>query len=309
MHVLVAGVASSLGRLLAERLLANPAVTAVTGLDDRPCYPPVAGMRFVRAGYDQPDWWPYLDEVDGVVLLLPAQWPVPRRSRLSEAWMLSASQAVIRASAARRVRHLVVANNIALYGRTPPGAALDETAPVGGYTASAHARARARLSDFLDRMATIEYNGTLARLRLGWVAGPHHLEVVRHFRRLPALVCGYESRALPLVHEADAVTALEHAVCGRLEGIYHVAAPEGLPFRDLAAILGQARPCVPLAWATLRAGWGWRWRGWPTPPLWSRALYAGPGLDTTNLRAVGWRAHSSARAALVEAYEVWRSVG
>ena len=60
MRVFIGGVAGNTGRLLAERLLSSMRVDAVTGLDDRPCYPPLPGLRFVRAAYQQREWWPHL---------------------------------------------------------------------------------------------------------------------------------------------------------------------------------------------------------------------------------------------------------
>ena len=56
MRVLIAGVAGHTGRLLAERLLIEPDIDAVTGIDARACYPPIPGLRFVRVRPRQPEW-------------------------------------------------------------------------------------------------------------------------------------------------------------------------------------------------------------------------------------------------------------
>jgi len=222
--------------------------------------------------------------------------------------MLAASRAVIRACVERRVPRMIVANSAALYGSYGAEGCVREDAAVRGYVASAYARARAHLSDFLDVIAASEYTGVLTRLRIGWIAGARNTEPVRHFLRLPAQVCGYEERVLPLVHEDDALAAIEHVLWHDVPGIYNVAAPDGVTFQDVATLLGRNRPCVPRAWVTWRAWWGWRWQGWPTPPLWSRSLVDGGRVCTDRLRAEGWFPRRTAREALVEAFDVLRSV-
>ncbi len=309
MHVFIGGVAGSIGRLLAERLLAGGRVRAVTGLDDCPCYPPLAGVRFVRAGYQQQEWWPYLADADAAVLLTPLRWPLARRDWRREVALVSDVKAFVRAAVAMGVPRLIVANSAALYGVQAAGTVLGEDAPPRGHSVSAYGRARARLADWLELDAAPQYPGVLTRLRVALVAGAHHVEIVRHVGRLPVLVCGAEARALALVHEDDALLAIEHAIWHDLPGVYHIAAAEGLALRELTALAGRGQTCVPGAWLLLRAWWGWRWRGWPTPPRWARALLLGGTLRADRLAAAGWSPRHAAREALVAALEAARATG
>ncbi len=300
MHVFIGGVAGNTGRLLAESLLARG--MAVTGLDDRPCYPAVPGLQFVRAGYTQPEWHSYLVGVDAAVLLTPLRWPSPRRERTRDAHLVANAQAFVDAVTAAGVPRLVVANNLALYGPVPAETLLDEGSAVRGHQASDYGRARARLSDWLELQVRPQYNGVLTHLRCAWLVGGRHTELVRHFRRLPVLVCGEEGRALALVHEDDALSAIVWALERDLPGVYHVAGGS-VPFGELAALVGRVRTCVPMIWLMGRAWLGWRWRGWPTPPLWARALVCGPLLATERLQAAGWSPRHSPRVALAAALE------
>ncbi len=301
MHVFIGGVAGSTGRLLAEGLLARG--VAVTGLDDRPCYPAVPGLQFVRAAYTQPEWHGYLAGIDAAVLLTPLRWPSPRRERARETCLVTDAQAFVDAVRGAGVPRLVVANNLALYGLVPADAApLDEDGAVRGHQASAYGRARARLSDWLELQVRPQYNGVLTHLRCAWLVGGRHTELIRHFRRLPVLICGEEERALALVHEDDALSAIVWALEHDLPGVYHVAGGS-VPFGELAALVGRVRTCVPMIWLMSRAWLGWRWRGWPTPPLWTRALVRGPLLATKRLEATGWSPRHSPRAALAAALE------
>ncbi len=309
MHVFIGGVAGNTGRLLAERLLAGGRAQAVTGLDERPCYPPLPGLRFVRAAYEQREWWPHLAGTDVAVLLTPLRWPLARRDRRREVALVSEVRGFVQAAMALGVPKLIVTNSAALYGTWAAGAVLGEDAAVRGHSASAYGRARARLADWLELDAAPQYPGVLTRLRVPLVAGAHHGEIVRHVRRLPVLVCGAEERALALVHEDDALLAIEHAIWHDLPGIYNVAAGDGLALRELAALAGRGQTCVPAAWLALRAWWGWRWRGWPTPPLWARALILGGMLWTDRLAAAGWSPRHSARDALLAALDAARAAG
>jgi nucleoside-diphosphate-sugar epimerase len=301
MQVFIGGVASSTGRLLAEYLLARGA--QVTGLDDRPCYPAVPGLRFVRAAYTQPEWHSYLAGVDAAVLLTPLDWPSPRRERAREAHLVTGAQAFVKAVIAAGVPRLVVGNNLALYGMVPADEApLSEDGAVRGHEVSGYGRARARLSDWLELEVRPQYSGVLVHLRCAWLLGGRHTELIRHFRRLPVLVCGEGARALAVLHEDDALTAIAWALEHELAGVYHVASGN-VALGELAALVGRVRPCVPMIWVMVRAWLGWRWRGWPTPPLWARALVRGPLLATDRLQATGWSPRHGPREALATALE------
>ncbi len=306
MRILIAGVASRIGRRLAARLVHEPDISAVTGLDPRACYPPVEGLRFIRAGFDRPEWTPALHEIDAAVILPGLAWPPRWHDRAAEPGRIRAVQSVLDACAAAPVTKLVVANSAALYGIQPPDP-VRETAPVrGGHVTSAYARSRARLADVLDLFAE-DYPGTLTRYRAGWLCGPHHLALLRQFTGEPVLACGYEQRALSVIHEDDLVDALVFALRNDLPGVYNVAAAHGLSFNDIAALTGKQHACTPLPWLVVRAYVRWRWLRWRTPPLWVRALYRGAPLDVSKLSAAGWTAQYSARAAFVETLDVLRA--
>jgi nucleoside-diphosphate-sugar epimerase len=97
MRVLVAGVAGPTGRLLAEHLLAEPDVESVTGLDARACYPPIPGLRFVRARPRQPEWTPLLHEVDAAIHLDGLRWPLSWSDRTQEMTLVEDSKFFLRA--------------------------------------------------------------------------------------------------------------------------------------------------------------------------------------------------------------------
>ncbi|NDJ75667.1 MAG: NAD-dependent epimerase/dehydratase family protein [Chloroflexi bacterium] len=298
MHVLITGVASRIGRLVAERLVADPGVATVTGLDARVVRPPLPGMRFVRARLHQPEWTALLDTTDVVVHVAGLiGWPLRRRIDTA---LVADTRQVLRAVESAAVPRLVVVNNATVYGPQPVGP-LHEDARIRGHQAGAYARDRALVSDFLDLMADRAGDRVITRLRTAWVCGPRYVAPVRHFRRGPVLVCGCEARLFQVVHEEDLCAAILLAVGRDLPGIYNVSADSGVTFHELAALLGDNRTCVPLAWATLMAWWRWRWLGRRTPPGWLRTLYRCQPVDTSKLRATGWTPLHSSRETLLDA--------
>lgn len=308
MRILIAGVTRSLGRVVADHLLNQPDVEAVIGVDARACYPPITGLHFVRADVRRPEWAAWLDGVDAAVHVEAAAWPLRRAHCAHEAALLSRVRAFVEAVRLARVPKLIVLNSAALYGVVPGHGAsmarLDETAPVRGHSASAFARTRAQLADYLDNwQVRYPVGGPLVtRLRTGWIAGPHH-SLLGTLWGGPLAACGYELRRMPVVHEADVAAAVRLAVQRDLPGIYHVAADDGLSFRELAALVGQDTPCRPLSWLVVWAWLRWRWFGARTPPGWFQALYRGAALATDRLQAAGWAARYPARAVAAAAVE------
>jgi UDP-glucose 4-epimerase len=298
MRVLVTGVAGRIGRLVAERLVVQPDVQAVIGLDERLCRPPVPGMRFVRARLDQPEWGPLLATVD-VVVHVDALTGWPLRRGIDRA-LVADTQHVLRAAVRAGVPRLVVANNAALYGLHPDGP-LAESAPVRGHSASRYARTRAQVADYLDLFERRARGTVVTRLRTAWTCGTRYTAPARHFLQAPVLVCGEEERRFQVIHEDDLVLAIVHAVRHDLPGVYNVAADAGVSFHELAALVDKDRACVPLAWVMLWGWWGWRWLRRRTPPLWLRGLYRAQPVDAGKLRATGWTPRHTSRAALVEA--------
>ncbi len=240
MRVLIAGVAGPTGRLLAERLLAERLPTesgpnTVIGLDAQACYPPIAGMRFVRAAPCQSEWTPLLREVDAAIHLGGLRWPLPWSERRRELDLVEESKFFVRAAIDAGVPKLLMLTSAALYGPQPPGP-IAEPAAVRGHEASVYARTRAQVADYLD---TVRYNGVLTCLRAAWLCGPHHLALVRLVASSPVRACGYEDRTLPLLHEEDLVAAVRLALRDNLAGVYNVSAEAGVSLRELAALAGS----------------------------------------------------------------------
>lgn len=305
MRILITGVSSPTGRLLAARLAASYAPGTVVGLDHRALYPTVPGLTFVRADVRRREWQALLVDTDVVVACGGLDWPSGRRA--DEARWVEASRALLRAISApgdngsARVHKVVLALSAALYGVPhQPGVSLHEHDPVRGHQFSRYARARALVSDYAGWWAAT-WPGVYTELRVGWIAGATHRGLVRVVERGPILACGMEQRPLSVVHEDDVIAAIAHAIERDIPGTYNIAAAQPATTGALAAWLERDEGCTALPWLVLRAWWDWRLRGRPAPPGWLRDLLRGAALDVSRLQATGWQPQHAPRAALAAA--------
>ncbi len=288
MRVLVIGVAGRVGRVVAGWLAARGSVAAVTGLDERPCQPPVPGMRFLRARLSGREWLPLLDEADAVIHLPGAEWPL--RNARDEGAVLATSKAALAAAAAAGVPRLIVAQSAALYGSQPDGP-IPATAIPRGYRGGAYARTRALLADYLDLLSRAARQTVLTRLRVASLCDAAQPDLADWFASGPGFACGGELRRFQAAHSDNLCAAIEVALREDLPGIFHVGSYDGgATFRAAAELLGGRAACAPLGALMLRAWWRWRFHGARTPPGWVRALVRGGVLDDSELagRVPAW---------------------
>jgi nucleoside-diphosphate-sugar epimerase len=289
MQILITGAAGSLGRLLAERLGTDPAVKTVIALDSRVYRSQPPGIRFVRASLRQPEWTPLLREMDAVVYLAGAEWPARQDADLPN---VEDAKFAFQAARNAGVRKVISLCSGLVYGPQPAGA-VRESAPVHGHQGGRYARAWAMISDYLDVLERETPDRIWTRFRTAWIAGPHHLALARYFANRPALGCGCEARPFQAVSEEDVTAALHLALHEDLSGVYHVAADDGIPLRDVAGLAEPLRACQPLPWLLLRA-----WMRGKQTFSWVRALYQSQPLDAKKLRAAGWSPHLTTREVL-----------
>ncbi len=197
-------------------------------------------------------------------------------------------------------------NSGAIYGPQPAGL-VPETALLHGHQAGGYARVRALIADYLSVMAEAVPAMILTRLHTAWVCGPRHLAVIRAFSPGRMLARGLEDRPFQVVHEEDLVTAFALALHQDLPGVYNCGADGGIPFREIAVLMGDQRGAVPLAWILARSWWRWRIRRMRGSPSWISALYHTRPLDTRKLCAAGWSPQFSTRETLVEALAAFQA--
>jgi nucleoside-diphosphate-sugar epimerase len=294
MRVMIAGVAGVSGRMVAERLQSLNSIDDVIGLDPRPVRPAVPGLRFVRADLRQPEWTPWLEGVDVVLHLI--DWPHRRLTARQSAVLVAGSKHVLDAARSAAVPRVVMAHSAVVYG-AQPGAVVDESTMIRGHQSGPFARALAFISDYAGVMLRT-WDVQLVRLRSAVVCGPRHDTLARHLVTHPARMRRYADRTLQAIHEEDWLAAVLVALRGEVAGVVHAAA-DGLPFREVAALLGEDSVPVWPPWRRLRV----RRHGAQVSPEWKRALYRGVVLKNDKLCAAGWSPQYTTQAALLDALD------
>lgn len=291
-RVLVTGVANAYGVRLAERLLADPTVEEVVGVDTRTPPPAVLDrITFVRSDLRSPELPGLLggSGVDTIVHNDVVQFSEPGRSvrQAHDVNVIGTLQLLAAAAALEDLRTLVVRGSAVIYG-SEPGAPAFFTEDI---TARAPLRTRwqrdvAELESLVGTFARRHGGVTCTMLRMQPVIGAFLDSPIRRYvrRSVVPTYLGFDPRIQVLDGE-DAVGALVHAARHPVDGPVNVAAEGVVSLQRLLRRIG--RPSVPLPAPLFE-----RLTGLGSDI--GRYLKHGRGVDTTRMREeLGFTPHRS----------------
>ncbi len=231
--VLVTGVSQRLGSRLAARLVAEPDVERVIGVDTTPPRQDVlhalGRTEFVRADIRNPLIAKVIAaaDVDTVVHLSVSATPrgTGGRSLMKEINVIGTMQLLAACQKAPSLRRLVAKSTTAIYGSSPrdPAAFTEDTQPKStpraGYAKDA-TEVEAYVRGFERRRPDVD----VCTLRFANFMGPRAESPLTSYFALPVVpqCLGFDPR-LQFVHEDDAVEVLRRAVAGVLTGTVNVA--------------------------------------------------------------------------------------
>ncbi|MBB5959394.1 nucleoside-diphosphate-sugar epimerase [Saccharothrix tamanrassetensis] len=215
---------------------------------------------------------------------------------------LDGSAHVLAAAERAGVPHVVVASSVAAY--TPADHPVDEDWPCAGVPGSTYSLQKAQLERMLDghdvarvRPCAVVQPDAGAELDR-WVLSPLIPPFLIGRRWLPVPL--WNGLRAQVVHAEDVARAITLILRRRVTGAFNVASGSVLHADELAGVLGGFRLPVPLrllegvAWPTWRVGLQ------PMHPGWLRLADQASIVDTSRLRALGWRPRHDAREALAE---------
>jgi nucleoside-diphosphate-sugar epimerase len=250
------------------------------------------------------------DGADAVVHLAWAIQP-SRDARELHRVNVDGSRAVFEAAAHAGVGTLVHASSIGAYSPGPKDRPVDESWPTGGVASSFYSRHKSEAERLLDRVEAGHPQLRVVRLRPGLIFKPQAASEIRRYftgpllpspllrpafvRLMPAM----PRLVVQAVHTDDVAEAYRLVVTDpSARGAYNVAADPVLDPSTLAREFGALK--VPLAPRVVRllADLSWRARLQPTPPGWLDMGLSVPIMDTSRLRALGWRERHSSLEAL-----------
>jgi len=301
--VIVTGASSVLGRLVTERVAADPGVGRVIALDQRPPTGSPAGVETHTVDLRQADLKPLFEGATAVVHLAQTGGPdAPLEQGDGDGAL---ARRILDAASSVGVEHVVLLSSAVVYGAWANNPVpLTEDAPLrpnpGVGIASEKAELERTAADWRDAhpaatVALLRPTVTVASEGNGWLA--------RALARSGALPVAAEDPPAQFLDVADLATAVDLARRARLDGPFNVA-PDGWASGETVRSLAGGAPRVrlPERLALRLADLGWRWRLAPTPPALLPFTVHPWVIANDRLRAEGWEPASSNEEAYVGAH-------
>ncbi|ASU82161.1 epimerase [Nocardiopsis gilva YIM 90087] len=292
--VLVTGVSRHLGARAAEKLLDDPGVDRVIGVDPAP--PGYAPGRVEYVAADLHD-----DSVSRVVRdsgadtvlhlgLATAPESAEGRTESQANHVLGTMQLLAACQRSTTVRRLVVRSSAAVYGAAAHSAELyTEDLRARDIPRSAYAQDAAEVERHTRGLARRRPDMSVAVLRLANLIGPSmETPLARYFGlRVVPTVRGYDPR-MQFIHEDDAVEALSLMAVGDGAGVFNVAAPGAIPLSQCLRRAGRPGVAMPERGLRMLRGLARRGRIDYSPEQ-LRLLCSDRVMDVSKLqRTVGW---------------------
>ncbi len=287
--VLVTGVARDLGFEFAQRLVDDPTVDKVVGVDLRSPRREIIGATFVRADIRTPVLGQVLadQDVDTVVHLsvaaLPARGGAP--SSLKESNVIGTMQLLAACQRAPGVGKLVVKSTTAVYGASPRDPALfiegigPRRTPSAGF-----AKDSAEVEGYLRGFCRRRPDVAVTTFRMANLLSTRLDTPMARYFRLPVLptVLGFDPR-LQFLHADDAFGVLHQATVRERTGTYNVAGDGIMLLSQAVRRTGTPSIAVPSFAFSAAVGRLGRAVGSVGPDVVPLLTY-GRGVDTTALR-------------------------
>jgi UDP-glucose 4-epimerase len=299
-RVLVTGAAGHLGTALLPRLLADPDIARIIAFDRAPpatrhekleiVVGDIMGSRLALA----------LEGVDAVVhlafIVLAQSLGGRRQDRaLMRRVNVEGTRRVVALARQAGARRLIYASSVAVYGAWPDNPPLiDEDQPRRPMPGFAYGEDKAAVEDWLDCFEAEGSGLAVTRLRLHAIVGPNALPLVNRLARSRLYLRLAEPQPrVQCLWEEDAASAIIAALKGPA-GIYNIAAPKPVRYRDLVGADGRFGLGVPFASAErlhrLISRWTGAWGelGWLAGFRYPLAVSA-----ERAAAALGWKARFS----------------
>lgn len=314
MRVLVTGATGNVGSAVLRALAADAAVTEIVGLARRDGgSPPSPKVRFVRADVrDRPAVDRAMAGVDAVVHLAWAIQPSHDRAT-TQTINVDGSRMVFESAAGAGVSALVHASSVGAYSPVNDRDLRDEAWPTTGIRSSFYSRDKAAAERALDAMQHGAPGMRIVRLRPALIFQRHAAQEIRRLFAGPLLpsfllrpgllpvMPDIPALRFQAVHAEDVAEAYRMAVTDTgMQGSYNVAADPVLGVRSVARLLKARTFPLPLTPVRALAQLSWRAHLQPSEAGWVDLAAFAPLLDTSRLRAAGWRPRRTGAEALAE---------
>jgi UDP-glucose 4-epimerase len=299
-RVLVTGLGTFWGGLVAQALEADPGVEVIVGLDAN--YSILA--RIVKA-----------TQVDTIVHTFLVVDPTQMSKRAMHEINVIGTMNLFAAASTpdSTVRNVLVKSSTAVYGCAPEDPVwFTEDTPRSRVARRPIERSLEAVEGYVRDFAEDNPHVNVALMRFSNVIGPDIETPLTRALQLPFVpsILGFDSR-FQFVHEDDVVRAMLFALRHSLPGVYNVAGDGLLPWSEVAKICGKRTMPLPPVGNSLMSG-PLRRLGIDLPEEYISLLKYGRGVDNRRLKDAGFRyEYTSAQAveAFIEATRLRDVVG
>jgi UDP-glucose 4-epimerase len=293
-RVLVTGLGTFWGGLVAQQLEADPDVEVIVGLDTTPPEIELERTEFVRVdqNYSILSRIVAATKVDTIIHTFLVMNSNQMSSRaMKEINVIGTMNLFAAASAAgSTVERVVVKSSSLVYGahREDPAFFREDMHRTGPARTSLE-RSILAVEDYVRDFAVDNPHVTVSMLRFSNVLGPTIVTPFTKLLQLPLVpnIFGFDPR-FQFVHEEDVVRSILFVLDHDLAGIYNVAGDGMLPWSEVATICGKRTvPLPPLV--TAGAALPLRALGYDMPPEVLELLRYGRGVDGSKLVDTGFQ--------------------
>lgn len=303
MKLVVTGSAGRLAQVLIPRLLAEPGLESIHGIDRRDA--DYGDPRYVHHRLDvrEPAAGSACADADALLhlafVLMGGGLGRRRHDRATiRAVNLDGSRRLFAAAAEHGLRQVVFMSSAAVYGAWPDNPPLlPENAPLRAMPGFAYAEDKVAVEHLLDDFAATHPEIVVTRLRPHAIVGPQSHPFLNRVLRQPFYPA---SRALTqCVWEDDVAEATVLALRHRAGGAFNLAAQPAMSLYDMLGHNRRLRVALPLVPAAVVHRLLW----WLTPvvgePGWVQGTRHSLALDTRRAeRELGWRPRHDLAACL-----------
>jgi UDP-glucose 4-epimerase len=311
-RILITGLSTFWGGLLAQALERDPAIECVIGVDSRDPTRELERTEFVRVGTQHSLLRRVVlaAEIDTVVDTRLTVDSTTTSSREAHENNVIGTMNILAAcgGSGSTVRKFVFKSSSHYYGTEQDDPAFfteDMRRPHAPATPIERdiVEAEAAVADFGEKSP----NATVTLLRFSNVVGPDVRTSHTQLLALPVvpMILGFDPR-YQFVHEDDVVAALAHAVARDVPGVFNVAGDGVLTLTEVAGLLGKSYLPVLPPIGTGAAAAVARRLGLRIPPEMLGQLRFGRGLDNRKLKATGFGYRYTSRESILRLGEHFR---
>lgn len=296
MRLVITGSAGRLARVLVPRLLREPGVTEVIGIDHAAHDYPDPRFRAVIADVRDPDIGTQLQGADALIhmafVLMGGRLGRARHRRETVREVnVEGSRNVFTQAVAAGVPRLVFVSSASVYGAWPDNPPLmDETQPLRAMPGFAYAEDKVAVEQWLDGLEAAHPEACVIRLRPHVILGPQAHPLLKALLRQPFYPRLPRPALTQCVWEDDVAEAIVLAARGGPAGAYNLAADGAMSFRDMIRLTHRHALPLPLGLAALAHRLAWRLLPEVGEPGWVQGMRHDLAVNSARAREqLGWR--------------------